>query len=368
MILSLSLTELRRHRLRTGLTILGIVIGILLLVALGSLGAGLQKSMNDTLSLISGTVTVADEGASGFENYGSGEVDENLVDELGGLDGVEKAAPAVFGQVPGFGGIWGFNAGDLDIFTLDIGFREGDMYEDGEYQIVPGYKMAEERGYVVGDEIEIRGKRLSVVGILDSTGSAEIDNVASMPLEVAQELTNMKNKVSMIMVKPSNIEEASSIAQTINEGLDGVVASTSEDVRKEAEKFIGSLNVMTLAMGSIAAIIAAIGITNVMYMSVRERRREIGTMKALGATTWNVLSQVISEAILIAMIGAVGGIILGSLSVGMVNSFLPFPFAEVTPGLVLEALVFALALGIIGGVLPARQAAKLDPAVVLRSE
>jgi len=125
---------------------------------------------------------------------------------------------------------------------------------------------------------------------------------------------------------------------------------------------------MTFVLGSIAAVIAGIGIMNVMFMSVRERRKEIGTMKALGATTHEILAQVILEAIIITLVGEAIGLLLSLGAVSALNSMSSQVSAAITPSLLVSVTVFALVLGIGSGVLPAREAARMQPAVVLRYE
>jgi len=215
--------------------------------------------------------------------------------------------------------------------------------------------------------LTIRDKKYEVVGILEELGVPDDDTIMA-DLEITQEITGVKDEVSVAMVKPVNPEEASILAREIERNFEGVQAATDEEVMAEITELTSQLSVMTFGLGSIAALIAGLGIMNVMFMSVRERRKEIGVMKALGATTIQILGQVVLEALIMTLIGAVIGLVLSTLTVGGLNISLGMTLAKITPGLVVTILIYAVFLAFLSGFLPARQAAKLQPAVVLRYE
>jgi putative ABC transport system permease protein len=131
---------------------------------------------------------------------------------------------------------------------------------------------------------------------------------------------------------------------------------------------LGQLNLMTFALGSIAALISGIVIMNVMIISIRERRRQIGTMKAVGATNKQVLLSTLLEAVAISVSGAVVGIILSFGGAAYINMILMQPLALVTPRLIIQGILFAAFIGAVSGILPARQAARLSPIEALRYE
>ena len=363
----MSIKELGRHKIRTALTVAGVAIGILLVTSLSSFSEGINSIIETEMSYLSGMVIVVPEGTS-WANFATGEIDESLEDELSEISGVERIAGMVVGGVPGVGTIYGADTDDLDLFDIDIEFADGRMMEDETSEIVLGYDFAEQNGYKTGDEIAIRGKKYEVVGILQKFGSEEDGGIIT-GLRTAQEILKKEGKVTLFMIKPVNINDAKEIADEINHLYDNIRAGTEEDARREAQEFAGQIGIMTFAMGSIAAIIAGLGIMNVMFMTVRERRREIGTMKAVGATNYQILMEVITEAIMIALVGAGLGIILSYFAVEAINAELGTSgIAKITPTLLINVTLFATFLGVIGGFLPARQAASLNPAVVLRYE
>jgi len=167
------------------------------------------------------------------------------------------------------------------------------------------------------------------------------------------------------------VAEARSIADQINEDFgdsDDVSAGTDEDVRKFAEEMTSQLSLMTFGLGSIASVISGIVIMNVMFMTVRERRREIGVMKAIGATDRQILIEIIAESVVISLAGAGLGLLMSTFSVQVINGFFGSSIAIITPGLAVTAVTFATVIGILAGIAPARQAARLNPVEAIRYE
>ncbi len=367
MMLDLTIKELSRHRLRTILTILGVAIGIALVTGLSAFAEGIEGIINNEMSYLSGLITVSQEGSS-WMSFQYSELDESIGEEISDLPGVERVAGIVFGSASGVGAIVGVNPTDVDMFGLDVEYKEGRAMEEDTDEVVLGSDYADETGYRTGDEIEIQGKKYEVVGVLKKTGTEEDGGVITS-LKTAQDMLGKEDKVTVFVVKPVDVRNADELADEIESRFDDVQAGSDEDLRKRAENFVGQISVITFGMGSIAAIIAALGIMNVMFMSIRERRREIGTMKALGATTHQILVEIVVEAVALGIAGAVFGILFSYMAVSVVNGMLgEAGIATVTPVLIIKAFIFAIFLGVLGGVLPAREAASLQPAVVLRYE
>jgi putative ABC transport system permease protein len=366
MMLDLVIRQLGRHKGRTALTILGIAIGIVLVTTLSSFSEGINTVVDAELSLLSGKITITAEGI-GFENFQSSELDESLLGELEDLSGVERATGLIADSVPGVGAVYGAEMEDLDVFDLDVEPEEGRFPEEGEDEIALGKFYAENTGLQVGDEVEMRGKTYPIVGIIGESGSEEDYGIVTS-FEPAQEILRKEDKVTIIILTPVNVERAEDLAREIKGLYSDIQVLSEKDAAREAEEFTAQLSALTFAIGSIAALIAGLGIMNVMFMSVRERRKEIGTMKALGATTNEILGQVILEAVAITLIGEAIGLLISFGAVAGINSISPEFNATITMGLFINVTIFALGLAIISGVLPAREAAKLEPAVVLRYE
>ncbi len=366
MMIDLVFKQLGRHKARTALTVLGVAIGILLVTTLSSFSEGITSRVNTELTYLSGVITVTASNI-GFESFSMSELDGSVADEIASISGIERVAPIMAGSIPGLGEIYGADLDSLDVINIDVSATEGRYFEDGSDELILGSDYAKSSGLRVGDEVTVRGKRHEIVGVLEPTGASEDKGLIGDFNEV-QEMLGMGDKVTLIFAKPFDAGETESIARDIENRFDNVQALTEKDAVRKAGEFTTQLSVMTFGMGSIAAIIAGLGIMNVMFMSVRERRREIGTMKALGATTYQILGQIILEAVLLTVIGEVIGLLLSMMAVNALNSLTDQVSATITPWLVITVSLFAVGLGVFSGILPAREAARLDPAVVLRYE
>ncbi len=367
MMLDLVFKQLGRHKARTGLTILGVAIGILLVTTLSSFSEGITSRVNTELTYLSGLVTVTASNI-GFESFAMSELDGSIADEIADISGVEKVAPIMAGSIPGLGEVYGVKLDYLDVINIvEPTPKEGRFFEDGSDELVLGSTYAQGSGLRIGDEVTVRGKRHEIVGILNPMGASQ-DRGAIGDFDEVQEMLGMGDKITLIFVKPFDAGGAESLARDIESRFDNVQALTEKDASRKAGDFTTQLSVMTFGMGSIAAIIAGLGIMNVMFMSVRERRREIGTMKALGATTHQILGQIILEAVLLTVIGEIIGLLLSMGAVNILNSLTDQVSATITPWLLVSVSLFAVGLGVFSGILPAREAARLDPAVVLRYE
>jgi len=360
--------EFGRHRLRTGLTITGIAIGILLVTSMGSLSEGVNESMEEGMGMISGMIFVVQGEEGSFASFFSSQINEEVVDGIRDISGVDRVASMIMMQVPEFPiPIGGFDLNDFDMFNIPVDPAEGRFPEKGEYTVGIGYDVPEAFGYDVGDEITLRGQKFEIVGRVSKLNTEDDLNIY-MPIDIAQELSSKEGIVNAVLVTAESAGDIDNVAREIEDSYDDITAYTDKEAKREFENITSQFTYMIYFLGSISAIIAGVGIMNVMFMSVKERRRELGTMKALGATTGQILGIVISEAVILSFIGATIGIILSYGVAGIVNDAVKTELATITPNLIILSLVFAISIGVLGGFLPARQASKLDPAEVLRYE
>jgi putative ABC transport system permease protein len=367
MMVEMMMREFMRHKLRTALTALGVTIGIFLVVTVSSISEGVMYYVNDQISITSGLVTVTQADVPRYMMQQS-EIDQNLVADVESLSGVQAVAPILMQTVSGVE-ITGTERGRENILRgVNIAVADGRELNAGSDEIIIGKSYAENNDYSVGDRIKLKEREFEIVGILEESGDTNIDNAVHMDLPVLQDLTDKEGIVSIMMVQPVSVDDADAIENAINDDFPDLSAATDKSIMNSVGDMLGQLNVMTFALGSIAALISGIVIMNVMIISVRERRRQIGTMKAIGATSRQILLTVVLESVTISVSGAVVGVMLGYSGAAFINGILASPIALVTPRLVAEGILFAVGIGVVSGLLPARQAARLNPIEAIRYE
>jgi putative ABC transport system permease protein len=372
--LDFAFKNIMRQRTRTILTTLGILIGIGAIVALGSIAEGLDKAIQDGLELMAGKITVMEAG-TGIFGMG-GEFDDTDVDAISAISGVKEALPIIYhaDSISFSGPSWvavGIEPDKMDyLYGENREFEEGRPIDEGETDVaVIGYSIAQRYDVQIGDTWEIKEDEYEVIGILEETSIADIDTSISVPFEDLQETLDTET-YQMIYVIPDDVKDTEQIAEEIEDTDDDYSALTSQDLARQAGAIVDQVRIFTFGIGAIAAIVGGLGVMNTMIMSVMERRREIGVMKAVGATNRMVLQQIITESAMISLLGGAGGILLGLLGAIALSVYIGGGqiSATVTPGLALTGLSFALFLGIVGGLYPARKAAGVDPVEALRYE
>ncbi|MBL7142063.1 MAG: ABC transporter permease [Candidatus Pacebacteria bacterium] len=398
---NIAVRNIRTRSLRSFLTILGIVIGVFLIISLLSLSEGLKSTINQQLQAMGGEMVMvmpgSDEDLLTSMMFGGAKLQKEDIEAIKKAEGVDKVlgfsytgAIARFKEESKQIAIAGYDPWKegLDILSIFQGWSltEGRWPSKGN-EVLIGSQVATEifsKEVKAGSEITIKGRKFQVAGVLDSLGSKQDDSMVYMDMKVYQDVTGEKRgTAAYAMVKledgvdenvvAQKIEEALSETRKRRSGTDEADFSviTSEKMGAIAGNILGIIQMVIFAFASIAIIVGGIGITNSMFTSVRERTKEIGIMKAIGAKNSAILLIFLFEAGIVGLIGGIGGTLLGSLLAkgiefyGQVHPVFYFT-ASVNLGLVVFGLVFSFIIGCVSGVLPARTAAKLKPVDALR--
>jgi putative ABC transport system permease protein len=391
--LDIAVKNVFRQKIRSALTILGIAMGIGLILALGSIGEGLNQQMADRFGNVGAVIDIRDESDTMVG------ISQDAIDELSSWPEIESVVPVGSyritrgsrgGDFHGPGGLFGrsgssssitftgLNPEDQDyLIGEDINTNEGrklDTSDDGSEVVLLGYTTSQNQNINVGDEIEyVRTTNQStmsyffqVVGVLEETGDSSIDGASYVPLKTMQEIEN-DDRINSLKVKALDVTQVENVTQKINDQIEDVRAMSMVTMVRQLESTLQTVQMAVYGIGAISVLVGGLGIMNTMIMSVMERRREIGVMKAIGATTTTILVQVLQESAILSLIGGVAGLTLGYLSMSLIASYTTFvPVMSTT--LIGIGLGFSIILGMGAGLYPAWSASQLDPIKVLRYE
>lgn len=399
--LNFAIRSLTQRKLRSWLTILGIVIGIAAVVSLIAIGQGMEAAVTEQFEQM-GTNKVFV--MPGGEPQGMGPqldvvagLTKDDLDTVKGVGGVDiaagmlmKTAAIEYKGEKKFTSVSGMPVDDTmrmiqEASSFEI--AEGRELKDTDrYKVEIGDMLAHDlfdKEIKVRSTIKINGKDFKVVGILKKIGNKEDDTSAIITIDVAREIFEAPDEVSMIFAeiksgtKPADaaedIERALRRHRNEKEGEESFFVMTAEDLLDTFGQILGVIQLVLVGIAAISLLVGAVGIMNTMYMSVSERVSEIGIMKAIGATNKAILIIFLIESGLVGLVGGGIGILMGALLAKGVETAgaaagVVLLKAYITPALVLGALAFSFILGMISGVLPARQASKLKPVDALRHE
>ncbi|MDD1775073.1 MAG: ABC transporter permease [Methanobacterium sp.] len=372
--LSLIVKNPFRNRTRAVLAILGISIGIATIVALGMITDGLTSSTQTTLSNGTAEITVTAKGSNAFSATG-GTLSESYATSLLNITGVNGTAGILRGITPAAGTVNGLEVNGINSSQTNlegISITNGTNFVDGTNQVILGKSIAPILNKSVGSTISLFGKEFTVVGIYDS-GNIVTDSLAFTSLTTLQNLTNAQGKLTIVAVKIDSNANATQIANAITNAypteLDTTTATQQANLM---DKSMSGINTASAAISVLAIVIGGIGIINVMIMSVFERTREIGVLKAVGWKSSDILIMILGESIILTLVAAVVGILLGYIGSEGLLAFFSSTGSVIKPvfslDIVIRAFVIALVVGIIGGIYPAYRASRLPPTEALRYE
>ena len=394
------------HPLRSGLTSLGVVIGVAAVVMMTSIGLGAQKRVTDTISGLGSNLIIVTPlqprtagGVMGGAGAGQSLTDADAEAIRRQVEGAAAVAPSVTGmaQVTADGANWNTSIVGVTpeyLEARDLTIASGRMFEDRDAR--QGRKVAVLGPTVVaqlwgeadpiGKRIRIRGAPFEVIGVLGSKGQSSFgrdqDDLILSPLEsVRSRIIGRRIKsdsVQTIYVKAVTEEELGTVQEEIDSVLraehriqpgedDDFQTQNLASILEASRAAIGAFTVLLAAIAAVSLVVGGVGIMNIMLVAVTERTREIGLRMALGARRRDVLTQFALESVALSLVGGLVGLGLGLLGAAGVAAIADWPFA-LPAWAIPVALGFSSLVGLVFGAYPAWRAARLDPIEALRRE
>ncbi|MCJ7703364.1 MAG: ABC transporter permease [Anaerolineales bacterium] len=349
------------------------------LLTLGTIGItvggimALEATIRGTLDMISGLSSDAEVmiRQAGIADTGYSTIDQRVGSKIAGIEGVQSVSGLIFSatMIPETNSFFIFRGLAPNEYSLQQeNVVEGESLTSN-HQILLGRMMADAMNKRIGDTVELTGSRFRVVGIIDSnTTWMEMGGIIT--LRDAQTMMGKSRKVSLYMVKVENPSKAADIVDQINTTFPEVHASLTGEFAQEMPD-MQSMDVMMGAISFLAIIVGGMGVMNTMLMTVLERTREIGVLRALGWRSRRILALILQEAVWLGLLGGLCGILiafgLGTLlgSIPMMGEALSLKWEL---DIFVRAIALALFLGVLGGFYPAFRATRLQPVEALRYE
>ncbi len=401
-LLKLAWANVKNAKVRSLLTIIGIFIGITAVVALISLGQGLQENINDQFAQIGADKLFIQTTQDAFGTAG-GQITRPLTDRdmdvIRGVRGVDlvggyniRTATVDVSQQRQFNFIIGLpvdEAYDMLRESTTLALSEGRELRDGDRgRILVGHDYTRreviQTPVELGDRITINDERFTIVGIVEPAGNPPDDRSVWMTREDMDRLVGLGDDVEAIVVQVRNEQEILRVAEDIERALlshrglreenKDFTVQTPQELLDSFGTILLTVQIVLIGIALISLLVGGIGIMNTMYTAVLERTKEIGVMKAIGATPRQIQSIFLIEAGILGLMGGAVGVLLGlgiakgieyagqaALNTDFVNAWISWE-------LIAGSLVFAMITGMASGYLPARAASKQNAVESLRYE
>jgi len=390
-VISIAYKNLKRKRIRSALTIGGVAIAVAVLVSLVGFDKGYQQSLTSNIDKMGYQLLITAKGcpyeAATLMLKGGGGLrymEQDIYDKIRRDERIEKITPQLVSTVydpdrlegqGGFAMYMGIASSYLELKPWTK-FKSGGWFtSQTAEEAIMGYEAAQVEQRLVGDKIFIPNinKVLTVVGIFERTGTQD-DGVIFLPLKTTQRLFSLPNKLTGVGIKLKDIQKIGDFEEDLyNEP--GIQVISMAQVRGTILNLISSAKVLANSVAVIAVFIAVIGVINTILMSVFERTKEIGVMKAIGASAMDIFKLIWTETILVCTVGGILGSIFALLGSGIVEHIIKkiLPYAPsgrlvlIRPDLLIAAFFGAIALGIISGIYPAWRASSMRPVEAIRT-
>jgi putative ABC transport system permease protein len=389
--LVLAYKNLKRRKSRSFLTIGGVAVAVAVLVCLLGFNAGYQKALTSDVDKMGYQVVVTAKGcpyeaATMILNGEAGLrfIDEDIYKQITSDPDIDKITPLLAQlaydpeKMEGKGGFTNYLGIEESYMPLkpNVEIITGEWFSGNDVnEAILGYDAAESGQKSVGDKISIPGKDMTftIVGVFNRTGSQE-DGTVFLPLKTTQRIFDVEGKLTGIGIKLKQIEKISEFEERLYPIASIQVISMSQ-VKGTILNLVNSAKILIMSVAFIAIFVAIIGVINTILMSVFERTQEIGIMKAIGASRFDIFQLIWMETLIVCTLGGIFGSIIaifgGNLVELLVRNVMPYApggkLLLITPELLLFSFLGVIIVGIISGLYPAFKAASMRPIEVIRS-
>jgi putative ABC transport system permease protein len=384
------------HRQRSVLTMLGILIGIASVILLTSIGEGTRRYVLSEFTQFGTTLVGVNSGkieTTGLPGALGTTIHPLTLQDaaaLARIRGVDRVVPVIVGTAPiqREGGtrntfVYGVTAAAPQVWRM--GVRGGrflpEMDPDRSAPVaVLGPKLKRE---LFGDQtslgryVRISGQRFLVVGVMEPKGQFlgfDIDDSAYIPVAAARQMFNREalQEIDLLIANASFIDPVVARIKTVlterHNHEEDFTVTTQTGMLDTLDRVIRIVSLAVVGIGAISLLVGSIGILTMMWISVNERTSEIGLVRAIGATSGQVLLLFLTEAALISTLGGILGVTAGLGVAQLLHLYVPALPVHTPMVYVALALIVSLGVGLASGLMPARRAAALDPVVALTAE
>lgn len=394
-LIALSYRTVISHKLRSGLTALGLIIGIAAVVILTSIGRGIHAFVlteftqfgTNLIAVVPGKTTTF--GISGSTISTVRPLSIADAESLGRLDHVIAAMPTVQGNAEVKAGgrqrrtnVLGVGSAVPEIWKINV--ASGRFLPAGEESnpralAVLGHKLARElfgMSSPLGQRIRVGSDRYRVIGVMESKGQLlgfDMDDTLYIPAAKALELFNRESLMEIDLLYESDapvarLEQAIRKHLIARHGSEDFTIITQNQMLEKMDSILGILTLAVAALGSISLLVGSVGILTIMTIAVSERISEIGLLRAIGAERRTIFQLFLSEALALSATGGLVGVLTGIATVRLIAAALPALPVQLAWSYIAAAFLVSLLIGIAAGVAPAMKAARLEPLEALRAE
>jgi putative ABC transport system permease protein len=373
--IKLVLKNLLRNKRRSFLTLIGVIIGVAGIVSLVSISFGMAQNISELMEAFQGIFIIQ-----------AGVVDEQFsvlsldyAEKLQEVSGVKHVLPEIWTMIvkdssttsvgPPIFMIIGIDPElskdyDASLYYKPLNGRK--LKSTDKNSILISEELRKTNNLFIGNQLKISGENYRIIGTFEAN-SPMLQMAIIMSLDDARRFTELKDGYTMLFQAiPEKPEEQALIKDRINLRFKGELeAMNMQDYSDLMNDILSGVRTALWAISAIAGIVGGIVVMNTMLMSVMERTKEFGALKAIGWQNKHIRNMVLSESIILSIIGGIIGILLGIAISQIAQTYIRIP-TIVTLELMIQALLFAIILGIIGGLYPSRKAMNMSPVEALR--